>query len=119
MLFSRPVRRFLAVLFAAVLLLCQSLAFANACITGTPQDDSTTAPCHESGDPSKAPSQDNCHHASPASGFSIDLLAVTDLLPSLIEIVLPEAQWISAFLESPQLCFEPPPLRLVLCCLRN
>src|SRR4029453_3366787 len=108
MFFSRPAKRFLAVLCAAVLLLCQSLAFANACITGAPQANSATAPCHESGDPSKAPSHDNCNHASPASGYSIDLLAVTDLPPSPIEIVLPEAQWISAFLEPPQLCFEPP-----------
>ena len=117
MLVSRTERRFLAVLLAGVLLLCQTLAFANACPPIT--DKSGAAPCHDAGDPARAPSQDNCQHASPTSAFNVDLLAVTDLPPSSIVIVLPEAQRISILPEPPQLRFEPPPVRLVLCCLRN
>ena len=73
MLVSRTERRFLAVLLAGVLLLCQTLAFANACPPIT--DKSGAAPCHDAGDPARAPSQDNCQHASPTSAFNVDLLA--------------------------------------------
>jgi hypothetical protein len=116
---SRSAKRCLAALFGAVLLLCQSMAFADACVSGAAAGDSAAAPCHGSGEPAKGSARVHCQDASPASGFSVDLHPVTALPPSPVKVVLTEASASPFVPEPPQLSFEPPPLRLILCCLRN
>jgi hypothetical protein len=116
---SRAAKRVPAAVFAVVMLLCQSLALANACLSAEASAEGASPPCHDSGDSTKNFGQDHCHQASPASAVSIDLPAVTDLPPLAIKVVFAVAEARSVASAPPQLCFEPPPLRLVLCCLRN
>jgi len=116
---SRAAKRYLAAVFAVVMLLCQSLALANACLSGAATTEGASAPCHDSDDSTKSFGQDRCHQASPASAVSTDLPAVTDLPLLAINVIPVEVQEHSVASEPPQLCFEPPPLRFVLCCLRN
>jgi hypothetical protein len=116
---SRSAKRDLTALVAVLMLLCQSLAFADACVARASGNDSSSAPCHDSGDSGPGSIHDRCESGSPASGFSVDLHAVTDLPAITVQVVLAEPKRTVRLAEVSQSCFEPPPLRFVCCRLRN
>jgi len=117
-------KRLVAAIAGLFFLLCQGLALAQACsLSATQSESQNQQPCHSAGEPqdsNTASGQGQCETTSPiASGFSFfgidELLALTVRLPDSHLAAAPEP---SSF-ESPLLRIEPPPLRIVHCCLRN
>lgn len=125
MLTRHTQRRLVAAIAGIVLLLCQSLALAQACslLPRQPDQSQSQPPCHATGEQDEAntaSSQGECKSISPiASGFSLFSI---DELPAVI-VRFASSDFASApaplSLEPPLLLVDPPPLRIVHCCLRN
>jgi hypothetical protein len=124
-MFARVSRkRLVAAIAGLLLLLCQSVALAQACsLLGVQSDQSQSRPCHSTGeqqDANTSSGEKHCESISPvASGFS---LFGIDQLPAIVVKFAGgdlAAAPISSPLEPPLLRIEAPPLRIVHCCLRN
>ena len=115
-------KRLVAAIAGVFLLLCQSIALAQACSLAVPSDKGQIQqPCHsadEQQDTNTVTGQGPCETVSPvAAGFT---LFGIDELPVIFSAVsdfttIPA----SVSLEPPLLQAASPPLRIVHCCLRN
>ena len=123
MLFRRPFRRFVACVAAAMILACQGRAMAGASAPAQ-ADVTATAPCHDAGSavdkgtggacPARCEFQNTS--SAPAKlvyatadlpATTADFVRIAPVAPAAPPTGLPLAR------------IEPPPLRILNCCLRN
>ena len=127
MALSKPARRMVAGIASAFLLLCQSLAMAQACVPApaVAGESALIQPCHDaasqSGDTAGHAQQHDCPAQYASAGFSkIDVPHALDL-PGLAfqpgGLAAPARDgWIAL---APPARAESPPLIILHCCLRN
>jgi hypothetical protein len=122
MFLPRARKRVIAAFAGIALLVCQTGAFAQACLAMTPAPEAMTtqAPCHgeggQAGSSAPASSETGCHPASPAVPDAPVLAAMDDapvLVVRVAEIAVPALAFESL------LRVEPPPHSILHCCLRN
>jgi hypothetical protein len=117
-------KRLLATIAAVVMLLCQTMSFANACASGVPQAEAAAAPpCHDSTGQAESGGSSStstcCDSVSPTADSLISVIAATDL-PAITIRFHPVSQKPSPrYLVPALLRIEPPPHSLLHCCLRN
>jgi hypothetical protein len=126
---SRFSRRLTATFIAALLLVCQSVAVAQASTAGVPQSSAgeQSATCHDAGRPAgdnrtgDGTCQAQCQHAtsSPAKAHAFEsvgieppLMAVhVDRFAAATDVAPPARTWLARA--------ESPPLQILYCCPRN
>lgn len=126
MTLSKPVKRFLAGVASAFLLLCQSAVAAQACALApaVAGESALAEPCHHSiprsGNAAGHAQQQNCPAQYASAGFAkLDVPQAADL-PAL-EV---QPGWLRASMHdgsksiAPPARAEPPPLAILHCCLR-
>jgi hypothetical protein len=126
MFLSRLMRRFVAVAAAALFLACQAMAVASAPSPAFAQSgaDAAQLPCHDGGGEAGksagegCPAQCQIQNASSTLSKIVysttDLPAITvafDHFVAVASIAPPVVSWLARI--------EPPPLRILHCCLRN
>jgi hypothetical protein len=126
MRFSRALRRFAAIVVAILYLACQGMAvtYASSPVAAQPGTAAAPGSCHDSGQqpdaatgkcPTQCLSQHNTFAQSGVSVFATtDLPAITISTGRIVAVAdsAPPS-------EDPLLRAEPPPLRILNCCLRN
>jgi hypothetical protein len=118
---GRSTRAVVALLTAALLLLCQSAAAARACQVGAVSEDvaAGAAPCHLASD-GELPHQSRpspCDSAQPASDTFKPTVSLAADLPALTAPVRQPAKIVESFscIVAPGASGAPPPLRLLHC----
>ena len=123
---SKALRRLVASVVAVLFLACQGMAAVYASLPlGAPQPGSATAQesCHDLGRQSGA--NDNarltqCQSQYASSQPIAQFFSTDDLLATAIVVAPPVAVADTAVApDLPPLGIEPPPLRILNCCLRN
>jgi hypothetical protein len=117
-------KRLVAAVAMLAMLLCQSAALAQACSgTAAPPDGAAKEqPCHAGSDPAQQPgeaAEAGCLISSPSAQTATFFYDVTDLPAIRVSARLVDAPAQALFAAAPLLRTEPPPLRIVHCCLRN
>jgi hypothetical protein len=122
---SAPIRRRLVAAVAVLaMLLCQGAALATACSGTTAHPDSAgmAPPCHAAADSAESPGQTaeaGCQVSSPSTQPANLLHDVTDLPAVRVSARLVDDPAPALYADAPLLRTQPPPLRIVHCCLRN
>ena len=106
------------------MLLCQSAALAQACSRTAAHADGAAVehPCHAAADTAQQSGEDaeaGCLASSPATQPAHFLHDVTDLPAVRVSARLVDDPAPARYADAPLLRTEPPPLRIVHCCLRN
>lgn len=117
-------KRLVAAAAVLAMLLCQSAALAQAC-SGTathPAGAATEHPCHAGADPAQQSGESaeaGCLVSSPSPQTANLLYDVTELPAVHVSARLVDDPAPALYADAPLLRAEPPPLRIVHCCLRN
>lgn len=125
MMLTPALRKRITILTAAVaLLVCQSAAFAQWCVAPPGASGSVAAqlPCHAAGtesDPAGDGTPAACAEALLAEQAGFLVYDLADLPAMIVAAPDPENIHLRPAPEPPLLRTEPPPLRIVHCCLRN
>jgi hypothetical protein len=122
-LFSRSTRRFVACVAAMLFLACQSMAGASAPSSPAPLGADAVPPCHAAGEDAGEKAGDSsaqCQFQNASSTPSTVVYSTIDLPAITVAFDRSAAVVDSAPLDTPRLArIEPPPLRILHCCLRN
>ena len=124
---SKRTTRFVAVLAAAIVLLCQTAAAAQACTLApaVAGEIALGGPCHDAvlqpGDAPGHAQQQNCPAQYASGGFAkLDIPQAADLLGLVVQpgwLLAPVRDGLSSIALPARA--EPPPLTILHCCLRN
>lgn len=117
-------KRLVAAAAMLAMLLCQSAALAQACsrTAAHPDGAATEPPCHAAADTaqqSREAAEAGCLVSSPSTQPAHSLPDVTDLPAVRVSARLVDDPAPARDADAPLLRTEPPPLRIVHCCLRN